>query len=131
MNNHNIDFFELTKTCHPKGMKFKTPYHPDFTSFWSLYINRHAGVGIVLKRKWCTYIQNTYLQNDRFIYINLYFKGHIKVRIITIYIHANPQDKPQRIKLHDILIRLLKVSQKNNYHVLIMKDFNTNLPAFY
>ncbi len=51
INNYNIDFFELTKTYYPKGIKFKTLTNPTYIAFWSTYINRHAGVGIILYRK--------------------------------------------------------------------------------
>ena len=89
----------MTETCHPKGQKYKVPHHPKYTAFWSSTINRHAGVGLVLHRKWCPFIQNVFIQHDRFIYIDLFFKGKIKVRIIIIYIHANPNDRLQQLLL--------------------------------
>jgi len=99
MSTHKIDFYRLSETYYPKGIKFKTQYHPTYIAFWSTKINRHAGIGIILHQKWSTYIQSTYLHNDRFIYIDLFFKDHIKVRIITIYVYANPTNRLKRLAL--------------------------------
>ncbi len=86
LKSHNINFYGMTETCHPKGMKYKNTYHPDYTAIWSTRVNRHAGVSLLIHHKWCTHIQNTFTLYDRLLYVDLYFKGHIKVRIITIYI---------------------------------------------
>ncbi len=51
LKSHNIDFYGMMETCHPKGMKYKDTYHPDYTAIWSTHINRHAGVGLVIHRK--------------------------------------------------------------------------------
>ena len=93
LKSHNIDFYGMMEICHPKGMKYKSTYHPDYTAIWNTRVNRHAGVGLLIYRKWCTHIQNTFTQHDRLLYVDLYFKGHIKVRIITIYIQADQKDK--------------------------------------
>ena len=128
---HKIDICGVTETGHDKGQKYKFQHHPTYSAFWSSSINRHAGVGLILHRKWCTYIQNTFLQHDRFIYVDLFFKGCIKVRIIVVYIHADPTAKQQRLVLQAQLIDLLRTSQAQNYHTIIMGDFNANLERFY
>ncbi len=93
---HNVDICGITETRHTKGQKYQTKQHPDFTAFWSSSINRHAGVGLIVHKKWCPYIQSIYLQSDRFIYVDLFFRGHIKVRVIIIYLHADPTARQQR-----------------------------------
>ena len=128
---HKIDFCEITETGHMKGQPYKLNYHPDYLSFWSNVINRHAGVGLVLHRKWCSYVQHTYLHSDRFIYVDLFFKGNIKVRIIVVYLHVDPTARQQRQVLQSQLIDLLNKSQTAQYHILIMGDFNANLEQFY
>jgi len=128
---HKIDFCGVTETGHKKGQPYKLDHHPTYTALWSTVINRHAGVGLVLHRKWNPYIQNTYLHNDRFIYVDLFFKGHIKVRLIVVYLHADPTARQQRQALHSQLIDLLITSQRSQYHTIIMGDFNANLNHFY
>jgi len=128
---HQVDICGVTETSHPQGQKYQFPHHPEYLAFWSSHINRHAGVGLIVHRKWCTYIQHTFLQNDRFLYVDLFFKGHIKVRIIVIYMHADPTAKQQRQALQKQLIELLSSSQVAGYHTIIMGDFNANLERFY
>ncbi len=128
---HKVDFCGITETGHAKGQSYKLAQHEAYTAFWSTTINRHAGVGLVLHRKWCPYIQYTYLNNNRFMYIDLYFKGHIKVRIIVVYLQADITARQQRQALQSQLVALLQTSQAEHYHTLIMGDFNANLDHFY
>ena len=128
---HKIDFCGVTETDHTIGQKYKSNLHPDFSAFWSSTINRHAGVSLILHRKWCSYIQSTFLQHDHFIYVDLFFKGNIKVRIIVIYLQADPTDKKQRQTLQTQIIALLNANQLAHYHTIIMGDFNANLDQFY
>jgi len=87
---HKVDICGVTETGHSKGHKYKFTQHPEYSAFWSSHINRHAGVGLLVHRKWCSFIQHTFLQHDQFLYVDLFFKGHIKVRIIVVYLHADP-----------------------------------------
>jgi len=128
---HKVDFCDVTETGHSKGQKYKMKHHKDFLAFWSSSINRYAGVGLIIHRKWCPFIQFTFLHNDRFIYVDLYFKGNIKVRIIIVYIHVDPTTRQQRQILQSQLIELLKASHNDQYHTIIMSDFNANLDKFY
>ena len=93
---HQVDFCEVTETDHMKAQPYKAKQYPNHISFWSSIINRYAGVGLILHRKWSTYVQHTYLESDRFIYVDLFFKGNIKVRIIVVYLHTDPTARQQR-----------------------------------
>src|SRR6266498_2086361 len=57
MLNKNIDFLGVTETCHPKGQRFKAPSNLHYTAFWSNIVNKKAGVGLILHRKWSPYIR--------------------------------------------------------------------------
>jgi len=76
-------------------------------------------------------VQNTFLQDDRFIYVDLFFKGHIKVRIIVVYLHADPSAKQQQQSLQDKVKALLHSSQLDQFHIVLIGDFNANLDRFY
>src|SRR6266511_2846 len=65
------------------------------------------------------------------MYVDLFIKGHIKVRIIVVYLHADPTARQQRQALQSQLIDLLNSSQSAHYHTIIMGDFNANLDHFY
>ncbi len=64
-------------------------------ALWSTVINHHTGVGLVMHRKWSAFVQHTYLYNDGLIYVDLFFKGNIKVCIIVVYLHADPTARQQ------------------------------------
>ena len=131
MIQYNIDFFGLTETCHQLGQRYKLQSHLLFTAYWSICPNRHARVGIVLHRKWCIYVQHVFLQHDWFIYLDFFFKGHVKLCIIVTYIHAHPLDQPHHVKLQHQLMNLINFSISSSYQVIIMEDFNINLDYFY
>ncbi len=61
---HHIDFCGVTETGHTKSQTYKHKHHPNYAGFWSNNINRHAGVGLILHRKWYHYVQNTYLYHN-------------------------------------------------------------------
>src|SRR5688572_20411680 len=66
----NTDFIGLTETRHKSEQFYRYSHDPNFCAYWSSRINIHAGVGILVKRNWAIYIQRTFLDNDRFIYID-------------------------------------------------------------
>ena len=63
--------------------------------------------------------------------MDLYFKGHLKLRIIVIYLHVNPLDKPYHIKLQQQLYDLITSNINVFYYIIMIEDFNTNLEHFY
>src|SRR6266498_4452087 len=102
-----VDFCGITETGHKKGQSYKLNQHSEYIGYWSNVINCHAGVGLVMHRKWSAYVQHTSLHNDRLIYVDLFFKGNIKVRFIVVYLHADPTTRHQRQILQSQIISLL------------------------
>src|SRR5215216_1113456 len=100
------DFVSLTETCHKSDQNYKNKFDPNFSSYWSTPINTHAGVGLLIKRTWSNYVQRTFLENDRLIYVDLFLAGHIKLRVFSIYLHASrsTSTKNDRLKLHKIIL---------------------------
>ncbi len=131
MTSFNIDFCELTKTYHNTGHKYKTAHYSLYTAFWSVHPNCHAGVGLVLHRKWYIFVQYVFLQHDHFLYVNLFLKGDIKLRIIITYLHAHLLDKTYRTHLQHQLCDLISSSLTSSYHIVIIGDFNINLNKLY
>ena len=100
-------------------------------TIWSNNFNKFTGVSILIKKKWSNYIHKTYLLNKRYLYVDLYLKGHVKMRVIVVYLYANMSEQKQRILLQQELINLINESVKSNFHIVIMGDFNTNLDRYY
>ena len=85
----NTDFVGLTETRHKADQTFRNLSDPTYTSYWSNNINPYAGVGILIKKSWVIYVQKAFLTHDRFIYVDLYLAGNVKLRIFCIYLYAS------------------------------------------
>ena len=127
----NTDFIGFTETHHKQHQQLQCKYQEDYMTIWSNNFNKFTGVGILIKKKWSNYIHKTYLSNERYLYVDLYLKGHVKMRVIVVYLHANMSEQKQRILLQQELINLINESVKSNFHIVIMGDFNTNLDRYY
>jgi len=129
----NTDFVSLTETCHKSDQFYKNKHDPNFSSYWSTTINTHAGVGLLIKRSWSNYVQKTFLENDRFIYVDLYLCGHIKLRIFSIYLHANRSaaTKTACLKLHNLILEHIKDGLKSDFKIILLGDFNANLNKYW
>src|SRR5215216_3530830 len=129
----DTDFIGLTETRHKSDQFYRYSHDPNFCAFWSSRINTHAGVGILVKRSWAIYIQRTFLDDDRFIYIDLYLAGNIKLRIFCIYLHASQtsDSKKERLKLHKTIIKHIKDGLKSDFKTILLGDFNANLDNYW
>src|SRR5215208_3460003 len=108
--NFNTDFISLTETRHKADQSFRNLSDPNYSSYWSNNINPYAGVGLLIKKPWAIYVQKAFLNHHRFIYIDLYLAGNVKLRIFCIYLHASTEMriKKERLKLHKDIITTLK-----------------------
>ena len=129
----NTDFIGLTETRHKSDQFYRYSHDPNFCAYWSSRINIHAGVGILVKRNWAIYIQRTFLDDDRYIYIDLFLAGHVKLRIFCIYLHASltSETKKERLKLHKTIINHIKDGLKSDYKIILLGDFNANLSTYW
>ena len=70
---------------------------------------------------------------SRYLYVDLFLKGHFKIRIISLYIHANCNDKTSahhRRLLQKEILHLLDDSAKQYFNIIIMGDFNVDLDLY-
>ena len=96
---HNkVDFIGLTETHHKTSMLYKHKQNQHFTTFWSQpdSLQPYAGVSLLISKKWDKHIASSYTSDPRLLYVDLFLKGHIKIRIISCYIHANIKDAKDR-----------------------------------
>jgi exonuclease III len=129
----NVDFIGLTETRHKNDQSYRNKCDKNFLSFWSSRINETAGVGILIKRSWAIYVQKTFLDSDRFIYIDLYLPGDLKLRVFSIYLHASQDatSKTNRLKLHKVIINHIKDGLKGNFKIVLLGDFNADLDTYW
>jgi len=75
-------------------------------SFQFFYNNKASsplsqGVGLLISNEYAKFIQISGGYNGRVVYIDLFLKGRMKVRIIQVYLHANFHSEFQEeIKKH-------------------------------
>src|SRR5215471_18302641 len=93
MQNDHISIIGLTET------KLKQNYSmfnfKQFSDNFSFYFNNDftlpngLGVGLIISKAYSKYVQKHYGYKGHVIYVDLFMKGHIKLRIIQAYLHAN------------------------------------------
>src|SRR5688572_17740724 len=127
------DFVGLTETRHVSQLELKIQHKDDsdYVSFWNKSTSTFEGVGLLIKRTWSSHIFKTHCNHDRYIYIDLLFKGKLKLRVINVYLPSSNQQKELSIKIQNEIMHLLKESIEQHYHIIIMGDFNCDLDEYY
>ena len=87
-----------------------------------------TGVGIIVSKEYSKYIHRAIGYKGRVLYVDLFMKGRIKLRIIQVYFHANfnNNNKKEILDLHAYIENLISKSYKEHYRVIIMGDFNVD-----
>src|SRR3954453_15543935 len=135
-SHNNIDFVSLTETHHKSNILYKHKQNQYYTSFWSQPdpTQPFAGVALLVSKKWDKHIVSSFTSDPRLLYVDLFLKGHVKLRIISCYIHASirdPKCKHDRRLLQKQLLNLLDDCHKQNYNVILMGDLNTNINDYH
>ena len=103
------------------------------TNFRFFYNNNSTsplsqGVGLLIDNNYAKFIQKSGGFKGRILYVDMFLKGRIKLRIIQVYLHANfhSEFKEDIEATHNFLIRLIEESQWQSQHIIVMGDFNVN-----
>src|SRR6266498_5491755 len=129
INEFKIDFFGLSETkLTTKTAKLLWKYDPTYTSWWNCNVDSpwSASVGLIVKKEYAKYVQEVNGYKGRVIYMKLYMQGRFKLMIIQVYIHANDQDKKDKLDVYRFIDDLLKSAKKDQFKVIIMGDFNAD-----
>src|SRR5215216_3996983 len=121
----NVNFVALSETWHQSSQSYRCSSDPNFDTLWSSVSNKFTGVGLLISKSWSKHIAKKFLDNDRYIYVDLYLKGNVKLRVFSIYIHAT--ESKERKVLQTTLLRLIDYSLQSGFHIIIMGDFNADL----
>src|SRR5205823_12093769 len=90
-----------------------------------------SGVGIILSNNIAKYVRSTKSFKGRVIYVDLYMKGHTKLRIVQVYLYASPTHRSTETRaLYKELETLVHNSTRDNFKLIIMGDFNLNYDKF-
>ena len=96
-------------------------------SFQFFYNNKASsslsqGVGLLISNEYAKFIQISGGYNGQVVYIDLFLKGCMKVRIIQVYLHANFHSEFQEEieKTHRYIMDLVEHGQCSNYRIILM-----------
>ena len=90
-----------------------------------------SGVGLIVSNSYSKYIQKSNGYKGRVIYIDLFMKGNVKLRIIQTYLHANFTGNRAEIEdLQRYIFVLLDQAKQLSMETIIMGDFNRSLEKF-
>src|SRR5579871_1017736 len=90
-----------------------------------------SGVGILISKDYAKYVHTCKGFKGRVIYIDLFMKGRVKIRVIQIYLHATTSNNRKNIEeIYKYIYDLLDFSRKNNYKVILMGDFNIDYAKY-
>ena len=93
----------------------------DYLTFWSNNNNTFSGIGLLVRNQWAQYIHRVEDLNERFLYIDLYIKGNIKLRVYNVYLHANLTQKTDRISLQNQILFSINQELAANFHIIVME----------
>ncbi|GET63950.1 RNA-directed DNA polymerase from mobile element jockey-like isoform X1 [Rhizophagus irregularis DAOM 181602=DAOM 197198] len=135
LQNH-ISFGGIVDThLSPKQMKFLSKRVCDYTSFHSdLDSTKHGrssgGVSLFIHNSLATHVQFYQSHSSRILFVDLFFKGNVKLRIFVVYIPPT-NDLVLRYEVIDQIISLISQTSSQNFHHAICGDFNMNLEKYY
>ena len=133
---HKINIMGLSETkLSSRAAEFINKNPSPYTSWWNCDDRNKegTGVGIIMNKHTAKFVQKVSCEKDykgRLLYIDLYMKGHSKLRIIQTYIHANNIEKQQTLLLYSKILEIIDQARQNDFNIIVMGDFNINLIKF-
>src|SRR5215216_766089 len=138
-SNFNLDILGLSEThlTYLQARNLNHNFHNKPYKFFFHSLNRFQncqGVGLLIRNNLCSHLYNQGSFFDRILHLDFQFKNKFKLRIIQIYLPASYHDKKTfqyRLQIQNKLMDLLIQSRKNNFHVILMGDFNIDISRTY
>ena len=130
---HKINIMGLSETkLSSRAAEFINKHPSPYISWWNCDDKNKdgTGVGIIMDKHTSKFVQKVSGEKDykgRILYVDLYMKGHSKLRVIQTYIHANNIEKQQTLILYEKILKIIDQAQQNDFKIIIMGDFNINL----
>ncbi|GET63948.1 RNA-directed DNA polymerase from mobile element jockey-like isoform X1 [Rhizophagus irregularis DAOM 181602=DAOM 197198] len=128
LQNH-ISFGGIVDThLSPKQMKFLSKRVCDYTSFHSdLDSTKHGrssgGVSLFIHNSLATHVQFYQSHSSRILFVDLFFKGNVKLRIFVVYIPPT-NDLVLRYEVIDQIISLISQTSSQNFHHAICGTYH-------
>ncbi|GBB96240.1 hypothetical protein RclHR1_27090001 [Rhizophagus clarus] len=132
----HISFGGVVNThLHPKQMQFLSKRLFNYTVFSSIldtsqHIRSSGGVSLFIENSLASHVHTYSSLSSRLLSVDLYFKGHVKLRIFVVYIPLT-SDQSLRDETIDLLISALSDAKQLGFHHAVCGDFNLHLDQFY
>ncbi|RIA79717.1 Endonuclease/exonuclease/phosphatase, partial [Glomus cerebriforme] len=134
MDLHHISILGLSET---KLSNSVAPYIFKKSSNYKLYSHNtdnninSSGVSLLLSKEMDKYVHKHESYKGHIIYVDLFMKGHIKLRIIQIYLHATTTgNRPDIEDIYEHLFKFIEKALDNNFKIILMGDFNLKYDEF-
>ncbi|GBB90687.1 hypothetical protein RclHR1_17710009 [Rhizophagus clarus] len=96
----------------------------------SQHVRSSGGVSLFIENSLASHVHTYFSFSSRLLSVNLYFKGHVKLRIFVIYIPPT-SDQSLRDETIDLLIRALSDAKRLGFHHAVCGNFNMHVDQFY
>ncbi|GBB94895.1 hypothetical protein RclHR1_24350003 [Rhizophagus clarus] len=132
----HISFGGVVDThLQPKQMHFLSKRLSKYTVFCSVldtsqHVRSSGGVSLFIENSLASHVHTYFSLSSRLLSVDLYFKGHVKLRIFVVYIPPT-FDQSLRDETIDLLIRTLSDAKRLGFYYAVCGDFNMHLDQFY
>src|SRR6266542_3939810 len=91
------------------------------------------GTGLIISKELNRHIQRFETYTNRACFVDLFFRGNNRMRLIQVYLHAShiPQNRTEITQLHNTIDHWIDEGNKGQFKVLVMGDFNLNTENYY
>jgi len=128
ISNSNYDIIGVSETkLSQKNAQYllKNVNNTEYTSWWdSSGKQQGSGVGLLISKSLATHVRKCKSYKGRIIYVDLFFKGKSRLRIIQFYNHADANHKEDNIELYKMLYEYITEANNMKFYIIIMGDFN-------
>src|SRR5207247_9597473 len=104
-----LSFLDMSRTC-------PVPFHP-----WTCPVPMTTlGTGIIMTKNLAKYVQRYQGFDGRVMYVNMYMRGNIKLRVIQVYSYASHTNvtKQAIIKLNNYVKSIINEAHQKNFYFI-------------
>jgi exonuclease III len=134
MDLEHISILGLSETKIPHHQSnFVYKHLPSYTTYFNNESSSPmgSGVGLIISNDYAHFVHIHKGYKGRVYHVDLFMKGHVKLRIIQTYFHANTSNNQKNIEeLYSYVFNLLDFARSKDYHVILMGDFNISYEKY-
>jgi endonuclease/exonuclease/phosphatase family metal-dependent hydrolase len=122
--NHNISIASLTETKISNNSNLRFCNNNFFTYYWANSESSAEGTAIMIQNHLKPHVHSCNIHPGGAIALDLFFKGSIKLHVISVYLSST--DITKRTHTQNKVINWIQQAHQQNLHPIILGDFNTH-----